>query len=113
MNKVVFFIVFYVFSISTAIAQTTIGLPAIKNYKSSDYNAATQIYDVKQDKEGILYFANDDGLLTFDGSYWKVYPMPNHTSIKSLAIDHTGKIYVGGEDEVGYFYPNKYGVLKL
>lgn len=101
------------FSISATIAQTTIGLPAIRNYKSTDYNAATQIYDVKQDKEGILYFANDDGLLTFDGSYWKVYPMPNHTSIKSLAIDRTGKIYVGGEDEVGYFYPNQYGVLKF
>ena len=113
MNKVIFLIVFYLFFISAAIAQTTIGLPAIKNYKSSDYNAAAQIYDAKQDKEGILYFANDDGLLTFDGSYWKVYPMPNHTSIKSLAIDNAGKIYVGGDDEVGYFYPNQYGVLKF
>jgi DNA-binding CsgD family transcriptional regulator len=113
MNKVIFLIVFYLFSVSAAIAQTTIGLPAIRNYKSTDYNAATQIYDSKQDKEGILYFANDDGLLTFDGNYWKVYPMPNHTSIKSLAIDQSGKIYVGGQDEVGYFYPNQYGVLKF
>jgi ligand-binding sensor domain-containing protein/DNA-binding CsgD family transcriptional regulator len=113
MNKVVFLILFYLFFAGAAIAQTTIGLPAIKNYKSSDYNAATQIYDAKQDKQGILYFANDDGLLTFDGSYWKVYPMPNHTSIKSLAIDNSGKIYVGGDDELGYFYPNQYGVLKF
>jgi ligand-binding sensor domain-containing protein/DNA-binding CsgD family transcriptional regulator len=113
MNKVIFGIVFYLFCATGAIAQTTIGLPAIRKYKSTDYGAATQIYDVKQDKEGILYFANNDGLLTFDGSYWKVYPMPNHTSVKSLAIDAGGKIYVGGQDEVGYFYPNQYGVLKF
>jgi len=113
MNKVIYFIIFYLLSISAANAQTTIGLPAIRNYKSTDYNAATQICDVKQDKNGILYFANDDGLLSFDGSYWKIYPMPNHTSVKSLAIDSSGKIYVGGQDEVGYFYPNQNGVLKF
>jgi len=113
MNKAFFLTVFYLFFINLANAQTTIGLPPIRNYKSTDYNAATQIYDVKQDKQGILYFANDDGLLTFDGSYWKVYPMPNHTSIKSLAIDQSGKIYAGGQDEVGYFYPDSYGVLKF
>ncbi|SDT00628.1 Y_Y_Y domain-containing protein [Mucilaginibacter mallensis] len=113
MNRAIFFIAIYLFSVSPAFAQTTIGLPAIRNYKSNDYNAATQIYDAKQDKAGILYFANDDGLLTFDGNYWKVYPMPNHTSIKSIAIDASGKIYAGGQDEVGYFYPNQYGVLKF
>src|SRR5476651_1605131 len=103
MNRVIFFIALYLFSITVVSAQTTIGLPAIRDYKSNDYNAATQIYDVKQDKAGILYFANDDGLLTFDGNYWKVYPMPNHTSIKAIAIDASGRIYVGGQDEVGYF----------
>ena len=113
MNKVILFIALYLSSVNAANAQTTIGLPAIRNYKSNDYNAATQIYDAKQDKEGILYFANDDGLLTFDGGYWKVYPMPNHTSIKSIAIGADGKIYAGGQDEVGYFYPNQYGVLKF
>jgi ligand-binding sensor domain-containing protein/DNA-binding CsgD family transcriptional regulator len=113
MNKIIFLIVFYLFSITAVHAQTTIGLPAIRNYRSADYKASTQIYDVNQDKNGILYFANEDGLLTFDGSFWKVYPMPNHTPIRSLAIDAVGKIYVGGQDEVGYFYPNQFGVLKF
>jgi len=113
MNRVLFFIALYLFSITVVSAQTTIGLPAIRNYKSNDYNAATQIYDVKQDKAGILYFANDDGLLTFDGNYWKIYAMPNHTSIKAIAIDASGRIYAGGQDEVGYFYPNQYGILKF
>jgi len=111
MNKVISFIIIYLLYVSAAGAQTTIGLPAIKNYNNTDYNASTQITDVKQDKNGILYFANDDGLLTFDGTYWKTYPMPNHTPIKAIAIDQSGRIYAGGQDEIGYFYPNTNGVL--
>ncbi|TWI98664.1 regulatory LuxR family protein [Mucilaginibacter frigoritolerans] len=113
MNKIIFLIGSFLFVVHIAVAQTTIGIPSIKNYSNADYNAATQIYDVKQDKNGILYFADNDGLLTFDGSYWKLYPMPNHTAIKALAVDSSGKIYAGGQDEVGYFYPNQNGVLKF
>jgi len=61
----------------------------------------------------LLYFANDDGLLTFDGSYWRTYPLPNRAAIKSIAIDAGGRIYVGGQDEIGYFFPNDAGVLKF
>jgi len=98
---------------STAAAQPNISLPAIKNYKSADYNAATEIWDLKQDKRGILYYANNDGLLTFDGNYWKRYPMPDRTPVKSLAIDDAGRIYVGGQDELGYFFPDNRGILKF
>ena len=105
MNKIILIIIFCWLSFQTAVAQPSIGLPAIKNYKSTEYNAATDIWDVKQDKRGILYYANNDGLLTFDGNYWKLYPMPNKTPIRSLAIDDAGRIYAGGQDEIGYFYP--------
>jgi ligand-binding sensor domain-containing protein/DNA-binding CsgD family transcriptional regulator len=99
--------------ISALFAQPKLGTPAIKNYTTADYNAGSGIWDVKQDKNGVLYFANDDGLLTFDGSYWKTYALPNKSAIKSLAIDPSGKIYVGGQDEIGYFFPNEFGILKF
>lgn len=113
MNKFILIIIFCWLSLQTAVAQPSIGLPAIKNYKSTEYNAATDIWDVKQDKRGILYYANNDGLLTFDGNYWKLYPMPNKTPIRSLAIDDAGRIYAGGQDEIGYFYPEQNGILKF
>ncbi len=94
-------------------AQTPIGVPAIKNYTHDDYKASTEIWDAKQDKNGILYFANNDGLLTFDGTYWKIYPMPNKGNIKSIFIDAAGRIYAGGQDEVGYFFPDGSGALKF
>jgi len=80
-------------------AQPGIGIPAIKNYTHTDYNASAEIFGASQDRNGILYFANNDGLLTFDGSYWKIYPLPNKAAVKSLAIDPSGRIYAGGQDE--------------
>ena len=98
--------------ISFVNAQFSIGIPNIKNYTYADYNAGAGIWDINKDKNGILYFANNDGLLTFDGSYWKVYPLPNKGSIKSLATDSSGRIFVGGQDEIGYFFPDGNGILR-
>jgi ligand-binding sensor domain-containing protein/DNA-binding CsgD family transcriptional regulator len=112
MRKIILLIIICHALAYTAIAQTTLGIPAIKNYTHTDYNASTEIWDVKQDKNGILYFANNDGLLTFDGSYWKIYPLPNKGTIKALAIDPAGRIFVGGQDEIGYFFPDGNGILK-
>ncbi|HVW95332.1 MAG TPA: triple tyrosine motif-containing protein [Mucilaginibacter sp.] len=96
-----------------AMGQPSIGIPTIRNYTHTDYNAAAEIWDTAQDRNGILYFANDDGLLSFDGSYWKIYQMPNRAAIKSVAIDSTGRIYCGGQDEVGYFFPDHDGILQF
>ncbi|HMI60677.1 MAG TPA: triple tyrosine motif-containing protein, partial [Puia sp.] len=92
--------------------QSTIGLPAIKNYRNTDYHAALGIWDICQDQRGLLYFANNDGLLTYDGAYWKIYPLPNKAAIKSLAMDTKGRIFVGGQDEIGYFSPDAAGILQ-
>ncbi|MDB5137306.1 MAG: transcriptional regulator [Mucilaginibacter sp.] len=113
MKKNILLIVICSTLLSAANAQISIGTPTIKNYSHTDYNASTEIWGVNQDKNGILYFANNDGLLTFDGSYWKIYPLPNKASIKSIAIDPSGKIFVGGQDEIGYFFPDKDGILKF
>ena len=97
--------------VQTVSAQPTIGLPEIRNYKNTDYQGANAVWDVIQDKRGVLYFANDDGLFTYDGSYWKRYTLPNKAAIRSMAIDNVGRVYAGGQDEVGYFAPDARGVL--
>lgn len=99
-------------SVSILRAQNPIGLPQIVNYSNTTYKGGIQNWDIQQDKNGIMYFANNEGLLTFNGRYWKLYPLPNKTIIRSLKIDTSGRIYVGGQDEFGYFYPDQNGVLK-
>jgi ligand-binding sensor domain-containing protein/DNA-binding CsgD family transcriptional regulator len=92
-------------------AQNTIGIPLIVNYSKNDFRAGTQTWDIDQDNRGRMYFANNEGLVTFDGTFWKVHPLPNKTIVRSLAIAGNGRIYVGGQGELGYFFPDQKGHL--
>lgn len=92
-------------------AQNTIGLPEIINFGKDAYRAGTQTWDIHQDHNGILYFANNSGLLTYNGHYWHLYPMPNETIVRSVQVDPGGRVYVGAQDEIGYFFPGTNGEL--
>jgi ligand-binding sensor domain-containing protein/DNA-binding CsgD family transcriptional regulator len=91
--------------------QNTIGFPDVINYSKDNYRAGLQNWDIKQDKNGIIYIANNEGLISFDGENWVLYPLPNKTIVRSVEIGPDNKIYVGGQDEVGYFSPSKNGTL--
>ena len=91
--------------------QNTIGIPDIINYSRDIYNAGTQNRGIVQDRNGVMYFANYEGLLSFDGNYWKNYPLPNKTVVRSVAIAKDGRIYAGGQDDFGYFSPDHSGRL--
>src|ERR1700729_4068028 len=92
-------------------SQNTIGIPDIINYSRDMYNAGTQNRGIVQDKNGVMYFANYEGLLTFDGNYWKNYPLPNKTVVRSIAKGKKNKIYAGGQDGLGFFSPGHKGKL--
>ena len=64
-----------------------------------------------QDKKGIIYVGNDEGLLTFDGSFWKKYAIPGSGTVRALAQAPDGKIYIGTSGEIGYFEPDQNGLL--
>jgi hypothetical protein len=93
-------------------AQNTIALPEIINYPKQKYGAGTQNWNICQDKLGIIYFANNEGLLTFDGNFWKKYSLPGSIGIRSLAIAPNGRIYIGAQGQIGYFEPGKNGRLQ-
>ena len=88
-----------------------IGLPEIRNYKRSDYKGGTQNWNIDQDENDNVYFANNDGLFQFDGSVWSKYTLPNKSVVRSIKTDKSGKIYVGGYNEFGYFKPDTNGRL--
>ena len=91
--------------------QNTIGIPDIINFTRGIYNAGTQNRGIVQDRNGIIYFANYEGLLSFDGSHWKLYPLHNKTVVRSVAIGKDNKIYAGGQGDFGFFSPGKNGEL--
>ena len=95
----------------THVPYGTIGLPGVVHFTEKDFEAGVQNWMITQDSLGILYFANTDGLLTYNGNDWHLYPLPNKTLVRSLVIGAGGRIYTGGQDEIGYYFPSSSGTL--
>ena len=93
-------------------SQNTIGLPNVINFNKQAYKAGLQNWDIKQDKNGIVYLANNEGLLRFDGINWNLYSLTNKTIVRSVEIGKDSKVYVGGQDEIGFFEPDLNGRLR-
>ena len=90
-------------------AQDQSGLPFIHNFPPSVYGQGTQNFTVIQDRDGILYFGNTNGVLTYDGHAWNLIPVTNQSEVHSLTEDPaTGRIYVGAQGDFGYLEPNKF-----
>jgi len=85
-----------------------IGLPFIDSYSNEIYNAGNQNWAITQDSDGLLYFANNEGVLRFDGTSWSLFVLPNNSKVRSVKwIDN--KLYAGGWDEFGYFAKDQTG----
>ena len=87
------------------------GIPEIRKYSPNLYHASSQNWVAVQDKKGILYFGNSDGVLKYDGVNWQLIRTPKKTAVRALAVGKDGRIYVGGQSEFGYLAPDSSGVL--
>lgn len=70
----------------------------------TDYHAGSQNWDISQSSDGRMLFANNDGLLVYDGASWNTYPVPNHSKVRCVLYDSiSNRIYAGAYDEIGYY----------
>ena len=86
-------------------------LPPIIKYPALIYEGGNQNWMISQDKNQHLYFANNEGLLEFNGSSWKLYPSPNETIIRSVKVIGD-RIYTGCYMEFGFWKRQYDGRLK-
>ena len=77
-------------------------LPPIVKYSKDVYGAGIQNWMISQDNHRFMYFANNEGLLEFNGSKWILNPSPNETIIRSVKCIND-KIYTGSFMEFGYW----------
>lgn len=84
--------------------------PPIHNYTSLQYSAASQNWDVAIDSIGIIYAANNDGLLIYDGQQWELNKLRSGSIIRSV-LPHKGRIYTGSYKEFGYWEREDTGVM--
>ena len=86
-------------------------LPPIIKYPALMYEGGNQNWMISQDNNQHLYFANNEGLLEFNGSSWKLYPSPNETIIRSVKVIGN-RIYSGCYMEFGFWKRQDDGRLK-
>ncbi len=108
---VIFTVIFSHGHLNAQDSQVIQGLPFISNYDPESYKAGIQNWDITQDANGLLYVANNLGLLEFDGSTWQQYPIRG-TKTRSIFIGPDRKIYVGSQADFGYLLPDARGKLQ-
>jgi serine phosphatase RsbU (regulator of sigma subunit) len=88
------------------------GIPLITNYSAIEYNFAEQNWCIVEDRRGLMYFGNNEnGVLEYDGVNFRKIPISNKSTIRSLAIDDNGVVFVGAIAELGYLAPDYSGKL--
>lgn len=78
--------------------------PIVRNFSKTHYKSGTQNWDIVQNPGGCIYFANNNGVLEFDGKDWVTYPIANYTNVRSVFYDNESKrLYAGAFNEFGYY----------
>lgn len=77
------------------------GAPPITRIQP-DLEVFPQNFDVVQATDGLVYMANYDGVMIFDGERWELVATSNGDIVRSLAAGDEGRVYVGGYDAFGY-----------
>ena len=91
--------------ISTIFALTTSAqIPTLRNFSPIEYNGGTQNWQISEIRDNLMAFANNHGLIVFDGENWQIHRVANYTSVRSVAFDAKKLcVYAGASDEFGYF----------
>ncbi len=100
------------FIFSQSFTDTDAGLPYIKNFAHYEYNAGGENWSIVQDNRGIVFVANDKGILEYDGVSWRLITIPNRSTVLWLHVDKNGIVYVGCQNELGFLANDEKGVLK-
>jgi hypothetical protein len=97
-----------------ALAQETphIGRPLWRSFDTRETGAPEKTYDGAFDQRGLIYAANDAGLLSYDGVRWRLMQTGNReTKIYALAPLENGSWLAGGPQLLGIFSPTLDGTF--
>lgn len=105
-----------VFSALNAIAQThaplTRGLPFIRSYDRSDYDASNQNWAVAISATGLLYVANASELLEYNGVSWRKLPELSLQRVYAVVAGPQGRMFVGTASDFGELNVDETGLTR-
>lgn len=110
MKKVRILFGFFFWLTVAACAQDTteFGRFPIVNFHHNQYRGHSQNWGIIQDSRGIIYVANNVGVLEYDGTSWREVST-NNSLVRCFATDKNGTIWVGAQDNLGFLAPSILG----
>ena len=85
-------------------------IPPIQKYTPQITGSGNQNWMITQGANENIYFANNKGLLEFNGSKWSLYSSPNGTIFRSVKRIEN-RVYTGAYMDFGYWFPKENGLL--
>ncbi len=86
-------------------------IPTVRNFDKTDYKGGTQNWAIGIDKNQIVYFGNNNGLLRNIFGVWQLNKTENKDIVRCVKIEND-TIWCGGNIEYGYFVKQGSGDLK-
>ena len=111
LRTTLFVIVLFFVALRSYAQGVNLGNPPVLNFSKKNFEAGAQTWDIDQDRNGVMWFANNDGLIEFDGIHWRLHPLGNGTIVRSVQTGEEGRVYAGGQGDFGYFAPDAQGKL--
>ncbi len=78
------------------------GLPLMQRFLPEVYQGHYQVNDLTVAPDGRLYGTTQRALVRYDGTRWERLPFPTLWAWRLVATAD-GRVYVSGDDEIGYF----------
>ena len=106
-------LLFLTFMLTFFVAHASVAVPNlfVKNFTVDDYKASCQNWGLSVASDGVLYVANNSGLLTFDGNTWKHYKTPDNAIINGVTFLND-TIYTISENSFGGWTRDHLGVMR-
>ena len=96
-----------------AVVSTTpeVGMPVVVSHSLKDVSEFNQVWTILQDRRGVMYLGLGGGqILEYDGVTWRKIDTAMDV-VRSMALDDSGRIWVGGDGGFGYLAPDASGTL--
>jgi len=91
---------------------TSLGNPFIKNFSKKEVKKDLKVFDISQNKNGEMYFANPGYLLEYDGFSWENHFVKDQSDLRAVLYEDDNHIYTAGIGGFGFWSKNKKGILE-
>jgi hypothetical protein len=84
----------------------------VKQHIFNQIDIHNQNWSISQNPNNrIMYFANSEGLVEYNGISSNCYSLPYGKGVRSVCVNDSGIVFTGSFEEIGYWKPSPNGVL--